>query len=262
MIAGALMLVLAYPLALTVPAAAIDGRESRVHAMAGIAASLLATGLLAMPATPSGTRNRLKTRQALIAAWLTLLMGFSLSVQRDYATAWRYQQAFWSDVLRLCPDIGENTVILLASADRLIQPEQIDAQGWSLPVVLPAIFDFPAGWTSVPRLYRLKEDWQNRLLPEDESSEGEGFALDQATEWFPFLKPTPRGRASARDVILLEAADGRLIRRFSIGIGSRGGIPLKARGTALLPTYRTTLLHQALIRPRGESAGGEYLLLP
>jgi hypothetical protein len=258
-IAGALMLVLAYPLALTVPAAAIDGRESRVHAMAGIGTAILATGLLAVPATPSGTRNRLKGRRALVAAWLTLLMGFSLSVQRDYVTAWRSQQAFWSEVLRLCPDIGENTVILLASADRLIQPEQIDAQGWTVPVVLPAIFDFPADWTSPPRLYRLKEEWRNRILPEDRVSDDDLFALDQATEWLPFLRPRPLESAAGRDVILLEAADGRLIRRSSIRIGGHGVVPLKARGTALLPTYRTTLLHQELIRPRGEPARNHRL---
>jgi hypothetical protein len=254
LIAGAMMLVLAYPLALTVPAAEIDGRETRVHAMAGIGASLLAIGIMSVLSTPSWPRNGVTARQALFAVWLTLLVCFSLSVQRDYATAWRYQQAFWSDLLRLCTDIEEGTVILLASSDRLNQPEQIDAQGWSVPVVLTSIYDFPDDWSLPPRVYKLKDDWKRRIVSDDGS-----LALDAATEWLPFLKPRPQERTSSSNVILLDAAQGRLNRRPSVRIGSYGDIPLRKPGMPMLPSYRTTHLHAKLIQP-GARKPADYLL--
>ena len=243
--AGLCMLLLAYPLTFTVPASMISGRESRVHAAAVVGASILVASAITSLWSMAGNRQLGRLASLCVAAYLSLLVGFGWVVQADYVSGWRYQQAFWGDVLRLCPDLSDGSVVLIESHRIFKRPAQIKAQGWTLPVVLDAIFAFPADWQSVPRVYQLHEKWQQRIV-----FDGDLFRLVEATEWLPFLKPAPQEIYAGKDVILLQMDHGRLTRRSEITIQGKGEFPLKPRGDDVLPSLARTELYERLLGDR------------
>jgi len=163
LLVGAGMLVLAYPLTFTLSALESTGRATRVH-MAAAAGSCLIFGVLASSglgrAKLSGRTGWLR---AGLAGLLALYLGFGLVVQRDYLSAWSLQRTFWTDLVRLAPDAGEGTVILVDPAG-LTDVAQIGANTWNLPRILERIYDFPSSWPAPARVYRLRADWRDKIV--------------------------------------------------------------------------------------------------
>lgn len=163
---GAAMLVLAYPLTFTIRAYAITGRDTRVHLAAVIGAAILigclATALLRF----SENVGRRRLASVVLAAFFSLLLGFSFVVQKDYVTAWQYQREFWTEILPLIPDAGEATVVLVDPTG-LGDTRQIAANYWNMPRVLESIYRYPAAWELPPRVYRLAPGWQAHILADD-----------------------------------------------------------------------------------------------
>lgn len=163
LIAGLVLVALAYPLTFTVRAYAISGRDTRVHLAAGFGAAIVfaSAGQLAPAISAEGRLRRVVP--AGLSAALALLVGFGLVVQKDYARAWELQRRFWTSLVPFVPDMGEGTVILVDPAG-LIDTRHIDANTWSLPLVLQYIYGFPPEWDPVPRVHRLLPDWRARSL--------------------------------------------------------------------------------------------------
>jgi len=196
---GLLMLVLAYPLTFTVRAYAISGRDTRVHFAAVVGASILwavFSWLLL------GVAESIR-KQWLAASFLGLilggLLGFGFLIQRDYVRSWELQRSFWAQVVRLCPDLEEGTVILV-EPDAFEDTRQIAANHWNLPRVLNQIYTFPAEWDEPPRVYRLEPGWQQSIL-----GEGDVLTLDASTVLAP---PSLYGQVESTRVIYLTGADG------------------------------------------------------
>jgi len=198
-ILGIAMIVLAYPLTLNIRAYAISGRDTRVHFAAApgaailIASVMIATLLLLIPKSRGSWIN------VILAGYFSLLLSFGFVIQQDYVDSWKYQRAFWNDMLFIASDMGENTAILI-DPDGLRDTRHIDANTWNLPRVLYQICDFPDDWENPPRVYRLVPTWQNQIITEDLSFQIDASTVISPSDHYDRFKPS--------DVILLQTADG------------------------------------------------------
>ncbi len=163
LIGGLVLVALAYPLTFTVRAYAISGRDTRVHLAAAVGAAIVFAGAWRLAFALSAAGRLRRVVPAGLSASLALLVGFGLVVQKDYARAWELQRRFWASLVQFTPDLGEGTVILVDPAG-LIDTRYINANTWSLPLVLKYIYEFPSDWDPAPRVHRLLPDWRVRSL--------------------------------------------------------------------------------------------------
>jgi len=199
-ITGIVMLILAYPLTFTVRAFAISGRDTRVHFGAVIGAALL-WGSIWYAALFLAERYRKKKAVAFtLAGVCSLLLGFGLVVQWDYQRAWALQQELWTDIVKFVPDLNDNTVILV-DPNGLVDTKHIDANTWSMPLVMQYIYEFPNTWQHAPRVHRLLPDWEERVL----HNSLEIKVVDY--QWEYVVVPW-------KDTVLLETSGGRVVSRL------------------------------------------------
>jgi hypothetical protein len=218
------MLVLAYPLTLTVPATVIADRGTRVHLAAVVGASILcACACLAIHFIAS--RYRKENLAAVgLAVFFALLVGFGLTVQQDYKISWQYQRQFWTDLVHLCPDITNDTVILVEPTG-LQNPKYMVAYNWSMSFVLQQIFQFRPNYQFFddlklkPLVYMLRPRWQEKIV-----SKGELFELNKFTVR---SLPVIYDMVESSNVIFLETANGKLTRRTDPLIIGGKEFPLK-----------------------------------
>lgn len=204
LVCALVMIAAAYPLTFTTQAHAVQGRESRVH-LAAVLGNALLMGLILYAIFACARRLRITLVACILSsAWLALLVGYGFEIQRDYQKAWQLQQDFWSEVIRLAPDAAENTLILVEPSG-LVDGVQIDANTWNLPRVLPQLFEMPGEWENPPRVYRLREHWEDNL-----GAPAMKFRLDDQTVTAP---PSLYGVYSSKDVIFLDTRSGQLVRR-------------------------------------------------
>jgi hypothetical protein len=240
---GLVLLVLAYPLTLTVRAYAISGRDTRVHAGGVIGASILVGALVMLIMESSEKAGSKKWASLAVGAWLGILAGYGLLVQNDYAMAWQLQRQFWSQLVRLVPDVREGSAILVDPSG-LVDTRQIGANYWNLPRVLEQLYDFPDEWEHPPRVYRMAPGWKQRIL----TSDGQ-IRLDASTT---FSAPDAYGDVDLADVILLQTTEGRLTRRAEAlpGITYQEMAPPPDAGE---PPYPTTFLYDLMVLPNNPS---------
>lgn len=235
--AGAALLVLAYPMTFTVRAYAITGRDTRVHSAAVLGAALVVAVVLTMLFKWAGRRLRLPLL-GVTALVFALVFGFGFSVQQEYITAWKLQQQLWTEIVRLAPDAGENTVILV-EAGGLQDTRQIGANTWNLPRILNQLYRMPAEWKSPPRVYRLVPHWEDNLVTDSGT-----FRLDFTTVTAP---PSLYGEVAPENVIFLDSRSGQLTRRDQpLPVGGQS-FALKPAGDALLPQLPRGLLFDLLV---------------
>jgi len=237
LLAGLAMLVLAYSLTFDLRSFSIAGRATRVHFAAVVGASLLFAALVSQLLRAS--RGRWTRRASLlgISAWLAVLVAYGLTVQRDYVQAWRAQQAFWSDIVELVPDV-ENGSIILIEASGLRDFDQIDANTWNLPRLLNQIYEFPADWDNPPRVYRLVPGWQDYIY-ESRSTLG----LYQLTVTAP---PSLYREVEPSQTVLIETSTDKLVRRDEPLALPEGLVALKIPSEAILPGMDPGFLHPLL----------------
>jgi hypothetical protein len=151
MVGGALMVVLGYVAALTREPQVVSGRMSSVHIASalgwGVFFGGVAVGLLRLL---TAIRAGCVFAPAL-GAYLCLLAGFHVGVQREYVRAWVAQGEFWKDVAEQCPDVKPGTVILYP----LVTPrsEMVREQEWADYMVFRHLFAVPADWATPPRAF-------------------------------------------------------------------------------------------------------------
>lgn len=236
--AGAVMLVMAYPLTFTVRAYAISGRDTRVHA-AGVvgAAVLLAAGALLLLYLANAHRCWRYLARAIIALELALMVGYGFVIQRDYVNAWQYQRQFWTELIPLIPDAGEGTMILV-DPDALQDTRQIGANYWNLPRVLYQLYVFPEDVKNVPIVHRLERGWQDSLVGEDGRFQVNAVTAYSVSGYF--------GEFDSQDVILIQSEDGRLVRRTTVVLDGQEYF-LKPPSEPILPDLPHGFLHDLMI---------------
>jgi len=158
---GLIMTVLAYPFTLTTSAWDIAGRASRVHTAAILGGCILFASICS-GAFIAAARLR-KIMIVDLAIFFSLLIGFGLVTQQDYKISWQYQRAFWTDLIRLCPDITDGSVIFVDPAG-LKETDQVFTYSWSLPLILEHLYYFPETWQVIPRVYKLEPGWRDKIV--------------------------------------------------------------------------------------------------
>ncbi len=239
LVTGAVMLLMAYPLTFTVRAYAISGRDTRVHlAGAAGAAILVAAATLALiHLTARAPRAWRLLSRGLVALELALMVGYGFVIQRDYVQAWQYQRQFWTELVPLIPDAGQGTVILVDPA-ALHDTRQIGANYWNLPRVLYQLFTFPEEYESVPLVHRLEWGWQDALVGQDGRIRVDAATVYSVAGYY--------GEYEARDVILIRAEGGRLVRVDSLVIEGQT-YTLKAPSEPILPGLPHGFLYDLMI---------------
>ena len=242
---GLIMLVLAYPLTLN-PAPsynvwAITGRASRIHTAAIVGASILcacACSAILLVVSTQKAKRRLATMG--LAVFFTGLVGFGLTVQQDYRISWEYQKAFFTDVIRLCPDMTDGTVILVEKTTNLKRTKHApDYEGTSSNVVLRRIYQFPRSWEP-PRVYKLKPGWSNEIVSDENL-----FDLNYST--VGFIPSSFYTKVKSINVILLEVENGQLTRRTKPLIINGQEFPLKEKSSSEFPPFQKGYLYDYLI---------------
>lgn len=218
---GVVLLVLAYALAFThFPPTAVAGRSTSVHLAASIGGAIIFATLASTVLRASASRLRANAAAMALSFYLALLIGYQMTIQRDFVRAWEMQKDFWSQVVACCSDLQDGTVLVFETDDPLATPF-IAANSWADPLVLRLLYHFPAAWQNPPRLFTLGGSWTRRV-----ERDGAGWRwLVPAATWDEHAESLPES-----DVIVLRRDNGRLA-RVAGPLDIRGqSFPLKPPG--------------------------------
>ena len=245
---GISLLFLAYPLTFTVPATLISGRDSRVHAAGVVGASILG-GILGYLIVYLANSYRQKNLAALLlATYFSLLIGFGIIVQQQNKLSWKYQQAFWADVIQLAPDLSDGQVILV-DAPSLPWGSQLYPFAWSMPSVVGQLYQFPWQWKNVPKLYKLNPDWQLKIAANGE------IALNNDNGLLFFYYPwEPARQVKTSEIILLQEKDGKLVRTTTPIVAGAKKFSFKPLTNSTLDSFEKAYLYDYLISPNNKKS--------
>jgi len=245
---GISLLFLAYPLTFTVPATLISGRSSRVHTAAVVGASILG-GILGYLIVYLANSYRQKNLAALIlATYFSLLVGFGIIVQQQNQLSWKYQQAFWADVIQLAPDMSDGQVILV-DAPSLPWGSQLTPFNMSMPSVLAQLYQFPWQWKNVPKLYKLNPDWEQKIPANGE------MALNNENGLLSYYYTWESARqVKTSEIILLQEKDGKLVRTTTPIVAGAKKFSFKPLTNSTIDSFDKGYLYDYLIAPNNKKS--------
>ncbi len=218
LVSGLVLLVLGYVLAFThYPPTAVAGRSTSVH----LAATL--GGAIVFAAIASRVLSAGWVGSALVAAYIAVLGGYYLTIQRDFLVAWEQQKTFWTEIVHCCSDLQDGTV-LVVETDQPLGTTMIGGNSWADPLVPRLLYRFPSDWENPPRLFTLAPDWTSRIEPAPDG--GWQWRVPAAT-WDEHTEPLPAG-----NLVVLRYQDGQLVRVDGSLSVDGGSIPLKPPATA------------------------------
>jgi hypothetical protein len=238
-ISGLVMLILAYPLTFTVSPLSVYGRNTRVHFVAIIGATIICACICWLIINLAGSVTLKWIATFVVAVFFSLMLVFGFVVQEDYRRAWDLQREFWSDVIPLIPDTEEGTVVLV-DPSQLQDTLYIGANFWNLPRVLDQIYRYPSEWVEPPKVFRLVPDWQKHII-----AEGGQFQLNAATTFAP---PSTFKDVHNSNVVLIETSTGQPARRTEPLVLDGVEYPLKKMVTIDLPRFKHGYLFDFLIQ--------------
>lgn len=203
--AGIVMVIFSYGLGFThFPPISYAGRLTSVHVAAAVGSGFVVGWICTAVYYLAQKSKRQYIVVGLLAFYFASLVGFGVLVQKDFAAAWSNQKALWSAIVRLVPDLQEDTVILVVE-DGLPQTFFIDSMTeWTAPNILPQALQFPADWKRVPRVFFTQGDWTDAIKFKNEEWH---LKLDQ---WVP--EDLQDYRFTPSKFVLLQVRDGTLAR--------------------------------------------------
>ena len=164
---GSIMLVLAYPFTLVNSPYIVNRVGSRINLAGSFGASILIGCICSIVLLLAAAYGRKLLATVGLAAFFALLVGFGLIVQQDYRLAWQYQRQYWTDAIKLIPDLDEETVFCLDEAGL-----------WKTKYMNFTLAD---ARTILPRLYQFPDDWEINKQP---------LSLRQMLNWSRMLRWT------------------------------------------------------------------------
>ncbi len=239
---GTIGLFSAYPLTIILRAGDIDGRASRVHLAAIIGGSILCALGIDRLISIAQINARKQLGLIGISTMFALLVGFGTIVQSDYHLAWQKQQNLVTSVLKLCPDLEAGTSIFVEEQD-LHNPTQIAAYGWTIPVLLDRIYQFPTQSQVIPRIYPVYVNWQQQIDNPDR------LPLNQITQWLTFIPKQHPGIVKTKDVIMLKLVDERLTRLDRLSLKNGMVLNFKPLNPQAKLNFPTRPLYPYLVAP-------------
>jgi hypothetical protein len=176
-----------------------------------------------------------------LALFFSLLAGFHVLVQKDFVRGWAYTKQFWGNVLKLCPDATEGTLIFVEDHGGVLFPDYICLHSWNHQVIPTTIFHFPERWGNPPRLFTVLKDWRNKTFVQ-----GENIMWGEVTEWIFHSKWIV---LAPGNVIVLKSNKEGLVRvQGAIQLGGRE-FPLKKPGPSCIDNFERTPMFDLLIDP-------------
>ena len=153
LIASFLMLLSSYLLGFTrFPPAALHGRATSVHLASSVAGSILATVIFYFIYSIIRGRNLRTILNFGIIILLSILLSRGMLIQNDFEKSWITQKMFWTQLVEKCPDIRNNTILLVDADKEEYEVENIYTFSWSLPEVLGILFKFDEDWNHPPKV--------------------------------------------------------------------------------------------------------------
>lgn len=149
LIASITLLCLAYSVSFShYPPTAVMGRLTSVHLAATIGGSI-AFACVCASIFFIAERYRLRKYAVIfVSLYLTLLIGYNTYSQKEFVQSWEFQKYYWGEVIRLCPDLEENTVILAHIPNSKIHTTKYihSFTPFSDKYMLSYLFNFPQTW--------------------------------------------------------------------------------------------------------------------
>jgi hypothetical protein len=138
-----------------------QGQATSVHTAAALGCSALAAAVAGLV-----LRRSRVWFVALAALYFGLLTTSAIDEQHRFTVIWHERQSYWRQVLALCPDMTDQTVIL--SDGTMPQPTWVmPVNLWSDAMVPAQVYKFPAAFRIPPILspYLQKpgEDWRSNV---------------------------------------------------------------------------------------------------
>ena len=167
-----LFICIAYALSFThYPPTAVTGRLTSVHLAASFGGSLFFASLLSVIYEMFSKTGKRNIFVLLISLYLSLLAGYGIVIQKDFTGSWKNQKNFWTEVIKICPDIIDGTLIILENngKQKLPYTNYILSNSWADPIILQRIFKFPEEWINPPRLFVLNNGLESRVKIENDT---------------------------------------------------------------------------------------------
>ena len=240
LLAGLVMLVLAYPLTVILRPYAISGRATRVHLAAVLGASLVFASLAVLILRAFHQKASALGLIILVSIILGGNFAFGFIIQGDFARAWQLQQDFWKELLPLIQDVRKGTAVLVEPGG-LEDPLYINANTWNLPRMLPQMFVFPEAWDQVPQVFRLVPGWEDNIVRVPRY-----FTLDGSNV---FANNRVFGDFEQRNTIFISNAQGEFARLLEFNLNGEV-ITVKPQGDVRLAAFETRWLYHLLIEDR------------
>lgn len=254
---GIIMLVLAYPLTLIGYPSEV-GMGSHVNAAAVLGASILCGCICSTVIFIAGTYRKKYIANFGLATFFSLLVGFGLIVQQDYQLAWKYQRAYWSDVITLIPDLDDESVIFFDTTG-LKKTKYMNALNWlHQTAVMSNLYEFPDEWKELPEqnFVNWRRTWINGFMLNrpnwQEMLKKAGDHLIRLEPWFAD-GPINKLEIQSSKIIVLEAKNKQLIRRTEPLMVHGQEFSLKEQtASGLLPFKKGSLYNYLIKSPEEE----------
>ncbi|WP_055077384.1 hypothetical protein [Pseudanabaena sp. 'Roaring Creek'] len=242
MTTGILMVILSYPLSLTMSPFTLTGRDTRIHLPASIGISIISACVFSILIYLMDVYKKRLITSFGLSIFFTLLIGFGLIVQHDYRISWQYQQAFWTDVMRLAPDLEDGTKILVEDP-RFKSPQQITANAWYVSLILDQIYKFPKDWKNPPNLHLVPLKWYEYALSQSNLFDLNSRDLQRQVNrvGFPNFVSDENYQFPSSNVIVLASQNGKLVRQTTPLIVGDRTLPLKQLPTNFTPLEKSNL---------------------
>jgi hypothetical protein len=178
---GLVLLCLSYPLSFSdphYPPTTEYGRFTSEHLAATFGGSIIFASLssLLFYITKKGGK---KKYIIILACYLSVIVGYHFTIQRDFKKSWKNQREFWTQVISACPDIDKRTVVLVVNS-QLPETKYILTHSWADPIVLEQIYHLPNKRNPVdfaenpwdeyarPALFLIDKYWKKELINGEE----------------------------------------------------------------------------------------------
>lgn len=245
LIAAIILICLAYSVSFThFPPTALTGRMTSVHVSATIGASIIFGCVCASIFFLSERYGFKKYAVIFISLYLSLLVGYNTYAQKEFVESWSFQKSYWSKVIKLCPDMEENTVILanipfnkLFVTKTFIRPFSL----FSDKYIISYFFKFPQKWKKpfYQHVYGKMEeviDYNNGV-----------FILHSRS---PQKRVFPPMTINDSNVILIKMDENDNLVRIDSSITINGKkLHLKPKEESTIDKFEKTKLYDLMIKP-------------
>ena len=240
-LASLILLILSYAVSFThYPPTALIGRMTSVHLAATFAGSIIFACLCASIMYIADRNKFRKITITVISIYLTLLVGYQIRIQIDFAKSWEFQKSYWTKILELSPDINENTVIILPMPmSQYRYTRYVNSfSPWSDRNMLLYLFKFPKEWKNHPMYNTPWGNWKDNL----EENNGT-WKLNM-----PFFPPSV---LQDSNVILIVTNENNDLVRIDSSVTVKGKkLNLKPKSEPTINNFEKTPIYDLMIRPR------------